>query len=67
MLFSFLAGMGLDWDVVHPRALLRLPDETLEQWMFVLERCERKGRWPKNVGVVVVVLLPKPEGGFRPI
>ena len=28
---------------------------------------ERVGRWPRNVGHVLVVLLAKPAGGFRPI
>ena len=64
---SFPAGTGLGWDAVHPRALLRLPDEVLYQWMALLLKCEREGRWPDDVGVVLVVLLPKPEGGFRPI
>ena len=66
-LASFAAGAGLGWDGVHPRALLRLPDEVHRQWMALLLKCEREGRWPRQVGIVVVVLLPKPDGGFRPI
>ena len=34
-LFSFAAGTGLG------RALLRLPDELLRQWMALLFKCER--------------------------
>ena len=30
-LFSFAASTGLGWDGVHPRALLRLPDDVLAQ------------------------------------
>ena len=66
-LASFAAGTGLGWDGVHPRALLRLPDDVLRQWMALLLKCEREGRWPQLVGIVVVVLLPKPDGGSRPI
>jgi hypothetical protein len=67
VLFSFPAGTGLGWDGIHPRALLRLPDGILAQWLSFLLKCEREGRWPQSVGVVVVVLLPKNDGGFRPI
>ena len=66
-LFSFPAGTGLGWDGVHPRALFRLPNNILFQWMALMLNCEREGRWPQDVGVVVVVLLPKNDGGFRPI
>ena len=66
-LASFAAGTGLGWDGVHPRALLRLPDDVLLQWMALLLKCERFGIWPRQVGIVVVVLLPKTDGGFRPI
>ena len=49
VLFSFHAGIGLGWDTVHPRAMLRLDDDFLWQWLFLLERCEREGRWPTSV------------------
>ena len=52
---------------MHQRALLRLPDDVLLQWMALMLKCERFGRWPRQVGIVVVVLLPKADGGFRPI
>ena len=69
-LFTFPAGTGLGWGGIHPRALLRLPDDVLLLWLALFIKCEREGRWPVGVGVgvvVVVVLLPKPDGGFRPI
>ena len=66
-LFSFAAGTGLGWDGVHPRALLRLSDPMLRRWMAVMLKCEREGLWPQHVGVVVIVLLPKGDGTFRPI
>ena len=30
-------------------------------------KCERAGCWPDAVGVVIIVLLAKPDGGWRPI
>ena len=66
-LFTFANGTGLGWDGIHPRALLRLPDEVIAQWMALMLKCERTGQWPDEAGLVVVVLLPKPDGGFRPI
>ena len=67
MLATFPCGTGLGWDDLHPRALLRLPDEVLEAIIAILRRCEREGSWPLAVRLVVVVLLPKSDGGFRPI
>ena len=66
-LFSFANSTGLGWDGVRPRALLRLPDVILYRWIAFLLKCERSGIWPVQVGIVVVLLLPKPDGGFRPI
>jgi hypothetical protein len=66
-LATFPCGTGLGWDDCHPRALLRLPDEILEAIIELLRRCEIEGNWPLAVRLVVVVLLPKPDGGFRPI
>lgn len=66
-LFSFSANTGLSWDEPHPRALLRLPDELLRDWMAFFEKCDFLGSFPTKVGTVIAVLLPKQEGGFRPI
>jgi hypothetical protein len=44
-----------------------LPDEVLEAVIALLMRCEREGNWPLAVRLVVVVLLSKSDGGFRPI
>ena len=66
-LATFPCGTGLGWDNCHPRALLRLPDAVLKAVVGLLRRCEAEGLWPQAVRLVVVVLLPKPDGGFRPI
>ena len=46
-----------------PVPFFRLYDDTLYLCMAFFEKCERHGCWPKGVGVVVVVPLPKAEGG----
>lgn len=66
-LATFSPGAGLGWDDLHPRALLRLSDATLQRLVDGIQRCEAEGRWPTSAGLVIVVLLPKPDGGFRPI
>lgn len=67
VLATFPCGTGLGWDDCHPTALLRLSDEVLMALIDLLSMCEGLGRWPEAVKLVVVVLLAKPGGGFRPI
>ncbi len=64
---SFPKGTGLSWDALHPRALLRLSDERLEQLISVLMDAEREGAWPPEMAFVAIVLLPKEGGGHRPV
>ena len=64
---TFAAAAGLGWDALHPRALVRLSDATLRWLMRVLTHCETASVWPQCVGLCVMVLLPKPGGGHRPI
>ena len=35
--------------------------------MQLMQRCERDGEWPEVVKLVIIVLTPKSDGGFRPI
>ena len=64
---SFRSGSGLGWDGLHPRALLRLPVLALHALLKLLILAELLGAWPAGIGCVVIALLPKPEGGLRPI
>ena len=66
-LITFPAMTGLGWDKMHPRALLRLPEPVLRIVIGLLQRCEVEGRWPKAVKLVIIVLLPKADGGRRSI
>ena len=60
-------GFHVSWDQMHPRALLRLSDQTTQQLIDLLRACEEQGRWPSVLDMVVICLLPKPDGRFRPI
>ncbi len=64
---SFPIDTGLGWDNWHPRCWLRLGDGLLAALARLLVAAETAGRWPAALGWVVVVLLAKAEGGFRPI
>ena len=58
-LATFPAHLGLGWDGLHPRALLRLPDVVLQAVLRLLFLCECHGRWPSLSTLVVIALLPK--------
>ena len=66
-LATFPNNTGLGWDNCHPKALLRLRDKMLMLVIGLLQRCERESRWPECVKLVIIVLLPKPDGGRRSI
>ena len=59
---SFPADTGLGADNIAPRALARLSDSALE----ALARLEA-GSWCQVLSLVLIVLLPKTDGGLRPI
>ena len=64
---SFPSGTGLGVDHIPPRALLRLSDEALTALAHILMAMERNGKWDEALNLVLIVLLAKDDGGFRPI
>jgi len=64
---SFPAGTGLGADNIAPRALARLSDDALRGLCAILMAAELLGKWPRIAMMVLIVLLPKPDGGRRPI
>ena len=64
---TFPAKAGLGWDQWHPRVVERMSRCTLLLLAAVLIECERTGEWPAGVALVLTALLPKPDGGFRPV
>ena len=59
--------MGLGCDNLEPRALARLSDAALTALAATLHVCEAVGRWDAASFLVRIVLLPKTDGGLRPI
>ena len=64
---SFPADTGVGADNISPRALARLSDGALESLIRILHLAEDSGRWPDELNLVLVVLIPKADGGTRPI
>ena len=64
---TFPVETGLGWDQWHPMVVLRLSYSTLLLLVTILMECERTGEWPAGVALVLIALLPKTDGGFRPI
>ena len=64
---TFPTEKGLGWDQWHPKVIERLSHSTLLLLVAILMECERTGEWPAGVALVLIALLPKTDGGFRPI
>ena len=64
---TFPINTGLGADNMAPRAFAALPQSRLQQLAELLNRCGKEGRWPRSCELVLIVLLPKTDGGKRPI
>ena len=64
---SFPIDTGLGADNISPRAIARLSDQAITSLIKILHLTEKEGRWPAELNLVMIVLLPKPDGGSRPI
>ena len=64
---TFPAHLGLGWDGIHPRMLARVSPFLLNWIACTLLHCELVGGWSEQDGVVVIVLIPKGDGTYRPI
>ena len=64
---SFPARTGFGWDVTHPRAITRLPYSIQKMLVRIFQQAEVEGTWPTTSHEVVVSMLAKPAGGYRPI
>ena len=65
--YTFAPSTGLGWDKLHPRAIARLSDGIIELIINLFLLAELAGNWPTLIGAVLIVLLPKSDGGRRPI
>ena len=64
---TFPIGTGLGWHKLHPRAVLRCSAAALLILAKILILAETIGCWPDEIGITVICLPPKPDGGRRPI
>ena len=64
---TFPPGTGLGFDNIAPRALTRLTDQGLQALAKLYQAIEKVGSWTAAVYLVLIVLLPKSDGGLRPI
>jgi hypothetical protein len=64
---TFPVTTGLGVDNFSPRAILRLPRSLVQQMVDLLNKGEQRGEWDEELALVVIVLLPKDDGGHRPI
>ena len=64
---TFPPGTGLGWDKLHPRAISRCHDEAILALIRILVLAELLGQWPGTIGIILICLIPKPDGGRRPI
>ena len=64
---SFPANTGLGADNVAARAIARLSSPAIIALIALFLCFEAAGDWCMAVNLVLIVLLPKPDGGRRPI
>ncbi len=64
---SFPAGTGLGSDNISPKALARLSQSALAALAALFMAFEKLGEWCEVLDLVLIVLLPKADGGRRPI
>ena len=64
---SFPIDTGLGPDNIAPRALARLSDQALTSLINILHLAEKEGRWPEELNLVMIAMLPEPDGGSRSI
>ena len=64
---TFPAGTGLGADNISPRAICRLSDAAVSALAHLYARIEALGEWTAMFNLVLIVLLPKLDGGLRPI
>jgi hypothetical protein len=64
---SFPIGTGLGADNISPRAFMRLSRSAIIAFATLLMAFEKKGGWCQILNLILIVLLPKATGGFRPI
>ena len=64
---TFPIHTGLGADNLAPRAVARLSDDAIHMLCLLFMAFEATGGWCQALNLVLIVLLPKSDGGRRPI
>ena len=64
---TFPVVSGASYDGFHPRQYAMLSAGGLLALALLISACERIGRLPAQLQIILFVLIPKPTGGVRPI
>ena len=64
---TFPDHTGIGWDRMHPKCIVRLSPALVDMLANIFMMCEKEGDWPRAIALVIIALLPKMDGGFRPI
>ena len=64
---TFPIGIGRGRGGIRQRGVCRLSEATLERLANAIYQCETTGEWPAAVDIVIIAVLPKSDGGLRPI
>ncbi len=64
---EFRKGTTQTYDGFHVRHFALLCDDALDALSHLLLAVEMTGRWPSQIGLVPMPLIPKPKGGYRGI
>ena len=64
---SFAIHTGLGADNLAPRAIARLSENAIQALVLLFLAFEKLGEWCAILDLVLIVLLPKGDGGRRPI
>ena len=64
---TFPSETGFGHDNIAPRSLARLSPDAIRALAELYVAFERFGEWVDVLDLVLIVFLPKNEGGYRPI
>ena len=64
---SFPRATGRGAEQLHPRHFALLSDDALDAWLDIMIQMEAQGILPRQLALLVLVFLPKGDGGHRPI
>ncbi len=64
---TFALRTSTTYDGFHPRVIGYLSDEAIDTLSLLYAAIEASAIWPRQVSVVVAVMLPKPRGGYRSV